>query len=293
MKWVSLADSSRLDRRYINDTVKKISALGLRHSSAVLHPKGTVIVSRDAGVGKSAMLGDEMAVSQHFIAWECDEKRLHREYLYQWLQSHKPEFERIAVGSTVKTIGLRYFENLRIPLPPIGAQVKVAAILAQWDAAIEKAERLIAAKEQRNEVLANQLLFGQIRFGQHDVPAGLVSPIYTVFQADATKIDDGYLYKLLKTEKLRQIFAANTNASVDRRGSLRWKKFARIHIPLPLLAEQQQISALLDEAKREVSLLQAQVEALKTQKRGLMQRLMQKLLTGQWRVRADEAEVPA
>ena len=124
----------------------------------------------------------------------------------------------------------------------------------------------------------NHIEEGSIGY-QDLVPAGLVSPIYTVFQADATKIDDGYLYKLLKTEKLRQLFAANTNASVDRRGSLRWKEFARIHIPLPPLAEQQQINTILDDAKREVALLQAQAEALKTQKRGLMQ----KFLTGQRR----------
>jgi type I restriction enzyme S subunit len=133
----------------------------------------------------------------------------------------------------------------------------------------------------------NHIEEGSIGY-QDLVPAGLVSPIYTVFQADAEKIDDGYFYKLLKTEKMRQIFAAQTNASVDRRGSLRWKEFARIHIPLPPLDEQQEISAVLDEAKREVALLQTQQEALKTQKRGLMQ----KLLSGQWRVPSPPAPLP-
>ncbi|MCR4305231.1 MAG: restriction endonuclease subunit S [Gallionella sp.] len=132
----------------------------------------------------------------------------------------------------------------------------------------------------------NHIEEGSIGY-QNLVPAGLVSPIYTVFQADSQKIDDGYLYKLLKTEKLRQIFAANTNASVDRRGSLRWKEFAQIHIPLPPLEEQQEISAVLDDAKREISLLQTEIKALRTQKRGLMQ----KLLTGQWRVKAKEQAV--
>lgn len=148
VKWVSLSDSYALDNQYIYDTAKKISPLGLRHSSAVLHPKGTVIVSRDAGVGKSAILGDEMAVSQHFIAWRCDEKKLHNAYLYQWLQSHKKEFERMAVGSTVKTIGLGYFKNISIPLPPVEVQKKIASILSGCDTAIETAEKLIAAKKR-------------------------------------------------------------------------------------------------------------------------------------------------
>ncbi|MFZ5561793.1 MAG: restriction endonuclease subunit S [Pseudomonadota bacterium] len=125
----------------------------------------------------------------------------------------------------------------------------------------------------------NHIEEGSIGY-QDFVPAGLVSPIYTVFQADSSRIHDGYLYKLLKTEKLRQLFAASTNASVDRRGSLRWKEFARIHIPLPSLEEQLSISNFLDSAKQEIDLLRAEVAAIRTQKRGLMQ----KLLTGQWRL---------
>lgn len=134
----------------------------------------------------------------------------------------------------------------------------------------------------------NHIEEGSIGY-QDLAPAGLVSPIYTVFQADPAQIDDGYLFKLLKTEKLRQLFAAKTNASVDRRGSLRWKEFARIHIPLPPIEEQQQISAVLDEAKREITLLQAKAAALKAQKRGLMQ----KLLTGQWRLKPSNPEAAA
>lgn len=131
----------------------------------------------------------------------------------------------------------------------------------------------------------NHIEEGSIGY-QDFVAAGLVSPIYTVFQADASRVDDGYLYKLLKTEKLRQLFAASTNASVDRRGSLRWKEFARIHIPLPSLEEQRRISTLLDTANQEIALLREEVAALKTQKRGLMQ----KLLTGEWRLKIDHSE---
>jgi len=134
----------------------------------------------------------------------------------------------------------------------------------------------------------NHIEEGSIGY-QDFVDAGLVSPIYTVFQSDPKKIEDGYFYKLLKTEKLRQIFSARTNSSVDRRGSLRWKDFARIHIPLPPLDEQREINAVLNDAKREIFLLQTEVKALKQQKRGLMK----KLLTGQWRVPVESQKVAA
>ena len=49
IKWVSLADSSKLDNLFIYSTDKTISELGIKNSSAVKHPAGTVILSRDAG----------------------------------------------------------------------------------------------------------------------------------------------------------------------------------------------------------------------------------------------------
>ena len=48
--------------------------------------------------------------------------------------------------------------------------------------------------------------------GHQDIcDVGIVSPIYCVFRAN-DKIEDGFLYKLLKTDRYRQIFAAATNA---------------------------------------------------------------------------------
>lgn len=116
IKWVSLADSSKLDNLYIYDTDKEISELGLSNSSATKHPAGTVILSRDAGIGKSAILGEVMAVSQHFMAWRCG-SNADSYFLYFWMQYMKPSFENIAMGSTIPTIGLDYFKRLKIAVP--------------------------------------------------------------------------------------------------------------------------------------------------------------------------------
>jgi type I restriction enzyme S subunit len=88
----------------------------------------------------------------------------------------------------------------------------------------------------------------------------------------------------LKTEMYRQIFAANTNASVDRRGSLRWKDFSTIHLALPSLEEQRQIAGVLAAADAEIAALGRQLAAFRQQKRGLMQQL----LTGKTRVKVEE-----
>ncbi len=102
VSWISLADSPSLDKRYISETAARVTPEGIANSSAVVHPPGTVLLSRDAGVGKSAIMATAMAVSQHFVTWRCGTS-LSNHFLYYWLQSAKSRFERIAVGSTIKT----------------------------------------------------------------------------------------------------------------------------------------------------------------------------------------------
>ena len=94
--WISLADSNRLDSGEISESTITVSKDGIANSSAVLHPKGIVLLSRDAGVGKSAVAGCDLAVSQHFITWQCNKPTLDNWFLYYWLQHEKREFERVA-----------------------------------------------------------------------------------------------------------------------------------------------------------------------------------------------------
>lgn len=112
---------------------------------------------------------------------------------------------------------------------------------------------------------------------------GIVSPIYIIFKADQKKIDNAYLYSLLKTDHYKQIFSASTNASVDRRGNLRWDEFGKIKIPVPSLAEQQKISSALFIADKEIEVIQAKLNVLRQEKKALMQQL----LTGKRRVKME------
>jgi type I restriction enzyme S subunit len=146
IKWVSLADSKRLDSGLISQTESEISHEGIMNSSAVLHPAGTVLLSRDAGVGKSAVMDSPMAVSQHFIVWTCDSNRLSNWFLYYVLQGLKPVFERVATGSTIKTIGLPFFKELTIVVPAPEEQHRIASILSNLDA-------LITAETSKREAL--------------------------------------------------------------------------------------------------------------------------------------------
>ncbi|MBR9905203.1 MAG: hypothetical protein GYB15_16040 [Gammaproteobacteria bacterium] len=160
--WISLSDTNKLDRLYISATTKQISELGIQNSSAVLHPPGTVVLSRDAGIGKSAIITKEMAVSQHFIAWRCS-NHLDNHFLYYILQFWKPKFESIAMGSTIKTIGLPFFKQLHVPLPPISEQEAIAGALKSIDLKVFNVKRKLDATMAVKKALMQDLLTGKVR----------------------------------------------------------------------------------------------------------------------------------
>jgi type I restriction enzyme, S subunit len=65
--WFGLADVWQIrdgQMEYVTDTAEKISELGLANSAARLLPKRTVVLSRTASVGFSAIMGADMATTQ-------------------------------------------------------------------------------------------------------------------------------------------------------------------------------------------------------------------------------------
>lgn len=157
VKWISLADSKRLDQGLISETEVEVSAEGIKNSSAVLHKAGSVLISRDAGIGKSAVMALPMAVSQHFIVWTCDDRKLSNWFLYHLLQQSKPLFDRAATGSTIKTIGLQFFVDLRFRIPSRPEQQRIADCLNSLDGLITAEARKLDTLKTHKKGLMQQL----------------------------------------------------------------------------------------------------------------------------------------
>jgi type I restriction enzyme S subunit len=119
---------------------------------------------------------------------------------------------------------------------------------------------------------ANHIEEGSIGV-QEIVDRGLVSPIYVVMQP-REGVDSYFLQRQLKLDSFRQEFARATNASVDRRGSLRWRQFSQIVVWAPEPTEQQAISRVLRDAEAEVAALKRRLEKAKAIKQGMMQELL-------------------
>ena len=123
--WVSLNDSRHLKTHdYISDTEYYTNELGLQNSSARLLPPRSVVFSRDATIGLSAITERAMAVSQHFIAWICSEE-VAPEYLLRVFDAMQGELERLTMGATLRTIGMPEINTLATPIPPVAEQARI------------------------------------------------------------------------------------------------------------------------------------------------------------------------
>jgi type I restriction enzyme S subunit len=166
--WVSLADVGRLrsgKTDYIFETEEKISELGLANSAARLLPARTVILSRTASVGFSAILGLPMATTQDFVNWICGDNLI-PEFLLQCFRAMKQEFESLTMGSTHQTIYMPDVARFRIPLPPLEEQRAIISHvnreIKQIDFLIEKTEETIERLQEYRAALISAAVTGKI-----------------------------------------------------------------------------------------------------------------------------------
>jgi type I restriction enzyme S subunit len=119
---------------------------------------------------------------------------------------------------------------------------------------------------------------------EHSAYDGLVSPAYTVLRCGPALLPRFYRHYLKSPDFLKRLSVAVVGIRDGKQ--INFADFASLKLPLPNFERQQAIAAVLDESEKEIDLLGQSLVALKRQKRGLMQ----KLLTGEWRVPLPDTE---
>jgi type I restriction enzyme, S subunit len=158
-------------------------------------------------------------------------------------------------------------------------------------------ERTIAADIDRYSVVKkNDFAYNPMRLnigsisrwsGDGDI---LVSPDYVVFRCKKPTdggpgADPAFLDHYRRSRFWERYVTSSGNGSVRVR--IYFDDLGRMKLKLPSLPEQRVIATVLNAADREIALLRGQLNALKQQKKGLMQ----KLLTGQVRVKPPNGGV--
>lgn len=354
------------------------------HNSLMDHctvETGDLVMSRNQSVGivsyveseEPFVLGQDTVLIKPFKAA--------RKYIYYKLQSDivQRRILRLAGGSTFSRINLADIRKLRVDLPPLPEQKKIAQILSTWDKAITTTEQLLANSQQQKKALMQQLLTGKkrlldkngIRFsgewfdryltnvaqiivspvdkkiveGEHPVELCNYTDVYynnritrglsfmkasaksaeiekytlqlhdvvitkdsetpgdiavpalvsedlggvvcgyhlAIVRPKSDYLSGAFLNYLFSIPKTRYYFF--TLATGATRFGLSVGGINKAHFKLPPLEEQQKIAVALSTADQEITLLQQRLDALKQEKKALMQQL----LTGKRRVKLEAA----
>lgn len=109
-----------------------------------------------------------MIASYRFPMYQPKNKKVNIDYIVYLFKSPRGKYylELASPGGAGrnKTLGQNEFAELKIPLPPLKEQEKIAEILTTWDNAIIKQQELIKSKEEQKKGLMQKLLSGEVRF---------------------------------------------------------------------------------------------------------------------------------
>lgn len=303
--------------------------------------RGDIVFARSgATVGKTYLHRntETLAYAGYLIRFRPNQNVILPEYLFLFTQSdhYKTWIKNNLRAGAQPNINAQEYSSLRLPLPPLPEQRKIAAILRTWDEGIEKLEKLknqihkkykflladifsdtsnkapyfigdICSPKQWPTISQEQLqetgfpVFGANGYlgfymeANHQFDTIAVTcrgatcgeinwvpgPSYITGNAmclddiDTTKIQARYLWHLLKFKGVKEIISGSAQPQII--GS----DIRRVKIFIHSIHKQDKLVELLDQQLNELSLLDRSSKILSHQKRGLMQ----KLLTGKWRVK--------
>ncbi|MFW6027110.1 MAG: restriction endonuclease subunit S, partial [Candidatus Woesearchaeota archaeon] len=160
--WVTPTDITNNNSKYISDSNRKITAKGLKKSSAILLNPGAVLMTSRATIGEASINTKPMATNQGFKSIVCCEN-LNNEYFYYYIPIIRSYLEALGGGSTFLEISKRDVGNLKIPLPPLPEQEKIAEILSSVDERIEKEQEYKEKLQELKKGLMQDLLTGKVR----------------------------------------------------------------------------------------------------------------------------------
>jgi type I restriction enzyme S subunit len=156
-------------------TVPVVSSSGITgsHDEAKVQPPG-VVTGRYGTVGKVFYL-IEPFWPLNTTLYVRDFKGNDPYFIYYFL--HIINFERFSDKTGVPGVDRNDLHRIRVSIPPLPEQRKIAVILSTWDQAIALTDRRIEAARQRKKGLMQRLLTGRVRFPEFVITDGYSSAL--------------------------------------------------------------------------------------------------------------------
>ena len=151
--WITPADLSGYNNKYISHGSRFITETGLKNSSARLMPAGTVLFTSRAPIGYVAIAKNPVSTNQGFKSFVLKVGIL-PDYVYWYLKGNKNLAESNASGTTFLELSGTKAKQIPIPIAPLNQQKLIVAEIekqfSRLDEAVTALKR-IQANLQRYE----------------------------------------------------------------------------------------------------------------------------------------------
>ncbi len=162
IKWCTPTDVTGCVGKYLTETERTISRLGLQSSTASLLPAGALLLCSRATIGEVKIAGGEICTNQGFKALVCS-PGVSNEFLYYKLLTMKQRMVERAFGSTFLEISKGNVASLEVNTPPLHEQAAIAGVLSDMDAELAALEARRDKTRALKQAMMQELLTGRTR----------------------------------------------------------------------------------------------------------------------------------
>ncbi|UZW86333.1 restriction endonuclease subunit S [Staphylococcus lugdunensis] len=151
-KWVRAVD---VNNNEIFNTSRTLSEEGFKSAkkSAYKFPANSIVITKSGTIGRVAIIKDEMAGNRATINIIPNEKLVNLYYLFYLLITKRQDLENLAVGSVQKNLYISVLSTLKINVPELKKQNKIAKVLKNIDDKIASNRHIIANLEELSQTL--------------------------------------------------------------------------------------------------------------------------------------------
>jgi type I restriction enzyme, S subunit len=139
-------------------------------------PAGAILVCCIGSLGKVGMAGRSLATNQQINSVIFDEDKVWPRYGFFACQRLKQQLETMAPATTVAIVSKSKFEKLKIPLPPLAEQRRIAAILDQADCVRQKRQYSVHRLNNLSQALFYDM-FGDPSVNPKKWPLGTIGDL--------------------------------------------------------------------------------------------------------------------
>jgi len=162
IKWVSAKDITPNHRKFILETEKSITQLGLKKSATKLLPEYTVVISARGTVGNYCLLSEPMCISQSNYGVRSKNDKLVF-YTYLAVGNQIETLKSQAYGSVFDTITTSTFKGLSVICPPLDILISFEKIIDPLFKKIMHNFIQIQTLTQLRDSLLPKLMSGEVR----------------------------------------------------------------------------------------------------------------------------------